>query len=369
MATAFNYYQPQDVAGMKAKKQGLLSDVASLTSQKEQAQAADLAFRNRSRAPSGGLMMGLGATNDPYHNVVGGKKAMDLGNRASALESQANAIDTTGAETANRVYGMTAGVSDQIMNDPQVAAALAQLESGMKEGPYSQAVQQQLVNRQADQSAAAEAVNADEMRNLAAARGLDPTQALRQGQQSRQAQNLAFSGDLRTKATLDNYAAQQAAAQNIAGTRLGQFGQAQPGYMQAADYATRVKDSAGRVSAVNNNSAPRLAFAGNQGSTQGGGTQPKPVIQPTPKPAPYVQPKPMSVAERNAKQAEWEKSVGRTGAYGPTAATPAQDSTIYKTPSQTNALKNSLNSGSFYAQTGPNGQTTIGGLKFVNPFK
>jgi len=78
----------------------------------------------------------------------------------------------------------------------------------LRPGPFTPEVTQQLVNRQADQSAAAEATNADELRNLAAARGIDPTQALRQGQAQRQQSNIAFQGDMASKAAIENFSAE-----------------------------------------------------------------------------------------------------------------------------------------------------------------
>lgn len=77
-----------------------------------------------------------------------------------------------------------------------------------RQGPYTPEVVNQLTNRRADQTAAAEAVNAEEIRNTAAARGMDPTQALRQAQQQRQAQNVAFSGDIASQAAVQNFAAE-----------------------------------------------------------------------------------------------------------------------------------------------------------------
>ena len=77
-----------------------------------------------------------------------------------------------------------------------------------RQGPYTPGVVNQLTNRRADQTAAAEAVNVEEARNQAAARGMDPTQAIRQMQQQRQAQNVAFSGDVASQAAVQNFAAE-----------------------------------------------------------------------------------------------------------------------------------------------------------------
>jgi hypothetical protein len=75
-------------------------------------------------------------------------------------------------------------------------------------GPYTPGVINQLTNRRADQTAAAEAVNVEEARNQAAARGMDPTQAIHQMQQQRQAQNVAFSGDIASQGAVQNFAAE-----------------------------------------------------------------------------------------------------------------------------------------------------------------
>lgn len=245
MATAFNFYQPQDVEAMKAKKQALGQQYQSLGQQK---QAVESAWKPAGGNTQNSLFMGLGNRgNDPYHNVVGGRKAMDLGNQMNAVTAQANAIgDADVAEATNRMYGMTAGVSDQMMNDPRVTAALDQIQAGMKSGPYSPEVQQQMVNRQADQTAAAEAANAEQIRSDAAAMGTDPRAALRRGQAQRQQSNIAFQGDIGSKAAVANYGAQQDAARNLAATRLGQYGQAQQGYGQAANYAAQTQFSKGR---------------------------------------------------------------------------------------------------------------------------
>jgi hypothetical protein len=75
-------------------------------------------------------------------------------------------------------------------------------------GPYTTGVINQLTNRRADQTAAAEAVGVEEARNQAAARGMDPTQAIRQMQQDRQRGNIAFSGDMASRAAEANFAAE-----------------------------------------------------------------------------------------------------------------------------------------------------------------
>lgn len=229
----------------------------------------------------------------------------------NALATASNTAKRTAAglardeagEVWDSAQGMTAGVSDSLMNDPRIEAALGQLQKGMSEGPYSEAVQNQMISRNADSSAYAEGVNADELRNQLAARGIganDPgyQSALREMQQGRQAGNLAFAGDTRSNATLQNYGAQQAAAQALAGTRLNQYNSAAPGYSQAANMQANRQFAGNRVAFTGNSgggtapaqgvdnsgpgqmafgsSTPRVTTGGNQTSTT-----PKPAVTPT----------------------------------------------------------------------------------------
>lgn len=156
--------------------------------------------------------------------------ALDSYNKANKLRQQAAAVDPDSA----------AGKSEAAW---QEAMALLQ-----KQGPYTPAVVNQLTNRRADQTAAAEAVNAEEIRNQAAARGMDPTQAIRGLQQGRQAQNVAFSGDIASQAAVQNFAAETPGRMAAAQANLGrQFG----GATQNAVYG----------GGVQTNTAPRTAFA------------------------------------------------------------------------------------------------------------
>lgn len=109
-------------------------------------------------------------------------------------------------------------------------------------GPYTPGVVNQLTNRRADQTAAAEAVGIEEARNQAAARGMDPAQAIRQMQQQRQAQNVAFTGDIASQGAIQNFAAET------------------PGRMAAADALLRRQitgQSAPAVTGVGVRDAPR----------------------------------------------------------------------------------------------------------------
>lgn len=166
-----------------------------------------------------------------------------------------------------------------------------------KPGPYTPEVINQLTNRRADQTAAAEAVNAEEIRNQAAARGMDPTQALRGLQQGRQASNVAFSGDIASQGAVQNYAAETQGRLMAAQANLNrQFG----GGTQPAVYG-----GGGGTPAPAPRPAPvgNTAFSGTtrggQGPVAAGGSAP-------------TQKKPLSVAERNALQTAWANSGGKT---------------------------------------------------------
>jgi hypothetical protein len=132
------------------------------------------------------------------------------------------------------------------------AAAEANWQRGQellqRQGPYTPAVVNQLTNRRADQTAAAEAVNAEEIRNQAAARGMDPTQAIRGLQQGRQAQNVAFSGDIASQAAVQNFAAES------------------PGRMAAAQAYLQRQLTGGTQPAVMN----RIGFGGGGGTNDFG---------------------------------------------------------------------------------------------------
>lgn len=272
MATAFNYYQPtkqptaEDLAKAQRADQAARAEV-------ERLQTARLEAEKRKFMSTG--MFGVGGSqvfNDQaYLNAQREENAARDKQRQTYADIGKNTVDKA-AVSRDKALAMTAGVSDSIMNDAQIAAALGQIESGMKSGPYSDAIQQQIVNRNADQSAAAEAANAEQLRNEAAARGIDPSAALRQGQAQRQQSNIAFQGDLNTKAALANYEAQQGAAKSLAGAKLNVYGQAQPGYSQAANYLANEQFTSPRVSSVQNNSAPTIAFSGNRGGINGSGS-------------------------------------------------------------------------------------------------
>lgn len=161
----------------------------------------------------------------------------------TAAGSILGASPATGAYLGNNSFSNTPNVIDAVpryggktiaeggkspaMLAAEKAEASWQAAMGLlqKQGPYTPEVVTQLTNRRADQTAAAEAVNAEEIRNTAAARGMDPTQALRQAQQQRQASNVAFSGDIASQAAVQNFAAETPGRMAAAQANLGrQFG-------------------------------------------------------------------------------------------------------------------------------------------------
>jgi hypothetical protein len=222
--------------------------------------------------------------------------------------STINAVPKYGGKTiAEGGKSPAMAASDKAEAAWQEAMALLQ-----KQGPYTPAVVNQLTNRRADQTAAAEAVNAEEIRNQAAARGMDPSQAIRGLQQGRQAQNVAFSGDIASQAAVQNYAAEA------------------PGRMMAAQANLNRQFGGGTQPAVSGGGvptvappAPRPAPVGNTAfsSTARGGQGPMVAGNGAP-----VQKKPLSVAERNALQTAWARSGGKTinGTAGKPATGPLQ---------------------------------------------
>lgn len=147
------------------------------------------------------------------------------------------------AGVANRIIQDTEGRGDATMSDPYLTAALSRLsdiQSG-KAVPFTDAVKSQMVSRHGDMSAAAEAANAEDLRESVAAGGgnmSDPSARARlsQGTQQRQAENLGYAGDVDTNSTLQNFQAQNDATHAITGTRLSQLNEANGQYNLGAHY-------------------------------------------------------------------------------------------------------------------------------------
>lgn len=250
-----------------------------------------------------------------------------------------------------------------------------------RDGPYTPQVTQQLVNRQADQTAFAEGVNAEELRNSAAARGLAPNDpgiqaAMRQMQAQRQQSNVAFQGDIASQAAIQNFAATQPGYMAAAQANLNrQFGGNRTPAVQGGGGVTVTPAPAPRPQVAPANTAFSSTTRGGQGSLSPGGSQ-------------VAQRKPLTVAERNKLQEAWKasggKGMGNPQASGPgtgyvtngkmtintrpVAPTSAANAPIYTTPAQQSSLQKSLNQGIQYTP----GVATKIPLAFApkdNPFK
>ncbi len=160
-------------------------------------------------------------------------------------------------ENRRKALALTEGRGDATMNDPRVTAALDMIQKQMGTGPYSAQVVNQQANRMADRTATAAGATAAQLREQLAARGGDPNDpsfqaALRAADTGRQQQNNADRGDLESTATLQNYGAQNAAANQLANQRLGQLGQANTQYNQAANLYANEQYSGGHQNTYGN---------------------------------------------------------------------------------------------------------------------
>jgi hypothetical protein len=182
------------------------------------------------------------------------------------------------AAVANRIIQDTEGRGDATMQDPYLTAVLKRLDDiqAGKDLPYTDAVKSQITARHGDMGAAAEAANAEDLREATAANGgsmSDPSARARlsQGTQQRQAENLAFAGDLNTKATLENFNARNDASRAIAATRLPQLGEANGQYNLGAQYHSRYTTEDPHVSSFQYQPAAAPAPAPRAPSYQFGG--------------------------------------------------------------------------------------------------
>ncbi len=288
------YYQ-STLPAAPTQSQVLSSKNAQGSAQAAQQRLQDLI------AKSNAANRGFGGMGVDYSRQI--QQATAEANAASAgAASAAGPVGPSQADQAwDQTMKMTAGQADQIMGDPRIEAALSKLQGGM-EGPYTPGVTQQLINRNADSTAYAEGVNADELRNQLAARGTGPNDpgyqaALRQMQSQRQAGNLAFAGDTQSKATLANYTAGQQAAQSLAGTKLNQFQTAQAPLAQAANYNANRSFSDGHTEFTGSPGSMGMSPGGNgslafsgppQVNQNAWGTQPQGGTTPAPTPKPAV---------------------------------------------------------------------------------
>lgn len=145
----------------------------------------------------------------------------------------------------NRTYGLeqTEGAADAIMGDPRYRAALDAFGSVVsgQNLPLGQATQNRIYGQAADSNAAANTAQDQMMqRQLAASGGsiYDPSYqaAQRENMSQRQVANQGTLRDIKIKAALENFTAQQGAARSLAATRGQQYSLSNPLRSQAAGY-------------------------------------------------------------------------------------------------------------------------------------
>ena len=193
--------------------------------------------------------------------------AMEAGNLRGKINA-GKATDTADANHA-KALALTEGRGDATMNDPRITAALDMIQKQMGEGPYTASVINQQANRMADRTATAAGQTAQSLRDQMTARGGNPNDpsfqaALRAADSGRMQQNNADRGDIESNATLSNYSAQNAAANQLANQRMSQLGQANGQYNQAAQLYANEQFNGGHVNSVG---------GGQQGNGNGQGSQ------------------------------------------------------------------------------------------------
>jgi hypothetical protein len=336
-----NYGQPKTAAELQDE----YNRASSLYSQSLRQSGAPTTYMANQNAAVAQQQRNKNALWDQLQAARGSESAADPNNP----QNQANAA--WGEATR-----LTSGFSDRILNDPQMAAAMQQLESMQKAGgPYTPEVQRQITNRFADQQAAAEAANAQEVRDMSAARGMDPRQAIAQGQAQRQQANIAFGGDMATKAALANYESTRGGASQLANMRLAQYSAAQPGYMAAAQANLQRQFGGQRAPSVTN-SVPNLAFSGGGSQMQSSGSIIPQIVPQTPQ-QPFVNR--TYGGSSGAAPLQNQRRTAQAGATSNAQTGYAQP--IVSTQPQRNTLLNSLNNASTYPYRPTNLDYTGGG--------
>lgn len=244
---------------------------------------------------------GMSERNMQHANLV--QEVAGLQDKAAAK----NYIDPAAADR-KKALDLTEGRGDATMNDPRINAALDMIQKQMASGPYTDQVVNQQANRMADRTATAAGQTAQSLRDQMTARGgnmNDPSfqAALRNADSGRMQQNNANRGDLESNATLQNYSAQNAAANQLANQRMSQLGQANGQYNQAANLYANEQFSGGHVNSYGTQSQPMLNYTpptyGNTGDvsfTYNGDQQPQPSknVPLTSNGMPITQPQPQS---------------------------------------------------------------------------
>lgn len=167
---------------------------------------------------------------------------------APSVNDGIGTLDPVGAR--KRAFSLLEGRSDDIMNDPQYAAAMQAYQDVLTSGgPMNEQVQNAMAGQLADQGARAQQIQQQQMaRQLAASGGSinDPSyQAAQRGMTTqRQLSNQGNRRDIMMQAAMDNFRAQQAAAGNLASVRGQQYGMSNPLLTQAAnEYMNTVDQS------------------------------------------------------------------------------------------------------------------------------
>jgi hypothetical protein len=165
----------------------------------------------------------------------------------AALTSAEQRARDLAEEDRRRMLDLTEGEYRRSLEDPYLETALGAIEGGM-EGPYTEEVRSALLSQITDQAAAAEEAALQSIQRGAVARGgtmYDPSAqaAARRASSQRQTGVQGATRDVQMQAALENYAARQQAAQNLAGVRTQQRATAQPLAQQASrQYQETVRD-------------------------------------------------------------------------------------------------------------------------------
>lgn len=147
------------------------------------------------------------------------------------------------AEAQARIQQLTEGRAQEIQNDPYTTAALGYLRdvTGGAQTPFNDQVQNSILARQADGTAAAESARRQQMMDGFASSGMsasDPAAqaALRELSARRQQTNNANLGDLLSNANVQNFNARMAGANQLAAVRGAQNAQVNQMNLAGAGY-------------------------------------------------------------------------------------------------------------------------------------
>lgn len=175
-----------------------------------------------------------------------------------------------------RMFDLTEGRADDILDDPRMRAALNAFQDTMDGGgPFSDDVVSGIRSRLSDQASAGAAARRDQIARQAAARGGSAYDAASQAAGRRVDEGLAQRGqtdarEMAIQAALGNFDAQQQAARDLMQARGSQYSLGNPLAQRAADLYSRSYDEPRTTY-----SAPTIksyrATSGNTGGNSGGG--------------------------------------------------------------------------------------------------